>query len=127
MRQAKLVQIKLQCLFFYSFDVPVAIIRPFNTYGPRQSARAVIPTIITQIANGNKKIKLGALSPTRDFNYVEDTVRGFSAVAFSEKSIGEVINIGSGFEVSIGDTVKYIAEVMNANIDIISDEERFRP
>lgn len=113
--------------FFFSFDVPVAIIRPFNTYGPRQSARAVIPTIITQIANGNKKIKLGALSPTRDFNYVEDTVRGFSAVAFSEKSIGEVINIGSGFEVSIGDTAKYIAEVMNANIDIISDEERFRP
>ncbi len=113
--------------FFYSFDVPVAIIRPFNTYGPRQSARAVIPTIITQIAKGNRKIKLGALSPTRDFNYVEDTVRGFSAVAFSDNSTGEVINIGSGFEVSIGETAKLIAEVMNTEIEIVSDEERFRP
>ena len=99
--------------FYYSFGVPVAIIRPFNTYGPRQSARAVIPTIITQIAKGERKIKLGALSPTRDFNYVADTVRGFSAVAFSEKSIGEVINIGSGFEISIGETAKLIGEVMN--------------
>lgn len=113
--------------FFYSFGVPVAIIRPFNTYGPRQSARAVIPTIITQIAKGERKIKLGALSPTRDFNFVMDTVRGFEAVAFSEKSVGEVINIGSGFEVSIGDTAKLIAEVMNADIEIISDEERLRP
>ena len=113
--------------FYYSFGVPVAIIRPFNTYGPRQSARAVIPTIITQIAKGERKIKLGALSPTRDFNYVADTVRGFSAVAFSEKSIGEVINIGSGFEISIGETAKLIGEVMNEDIEIVSDEERFRP
>ena len=113
--------------FFYSFGVPVAIIRPFNTYGPRQSARAVIPTIITQIAQGQRKIKLGALSPTRDFSYVSDTVRGFLAVALSENSIGEVINIGSGFEVSIGDTAKFIAEVMAADIEIISDEERLRP
>lgn len=113
--------------FFYSFGVPVAIIRPFNTYGPRQSARAVIPTIITQIADGKRKIKLGALSPTRDFNYVLDTVKGFVAVALSEKSVGEVINIGSGFEVSIGDTAKLIAEVMKVDIEIISDEERLRP
>lgn len=113
--------------FYYSFGVPVSIIRPFNTYGPRQSARAVIPTIITQIAKGERKIKLGALSPTRDFNYVADTVRGFSAVAFSENSIGEVINIGSGFEISIGETAKLIAEVMNTDIEIVSDEERFRP
>ena len=113
--------------FYYSFGVPVAVIRPFNTYGPRQSARAVIPTIITQIAKGERKIKLGALSPTRDFNFVADTVRGFSAVAFSDKSVGEVINIGSGFEISIGDTAKLIAEVMQADIEIISDEERLRP
>ena len=113
--------------FFYSFGVPVAIIRPFNTYGPRQSARAVIPTIITQIADGKLKIKLGALSPTRDFNFVLDTVKGFVAVAVSEKSVGEVINIGSGFEVSIGDTAKLIAEVMKVDIEIISDEERLRP
>ena len=113
--------------FFCSFGVPVAIIRPFNTYGPRQSARAVIPTIITQIAQGEHKIKLGALSPTRDFNYISDTVRGFADVAFSEKSIGEVINIGSGFEISIGDTAKLIAEVMGEEIEIISDEERLRP
>lgn len=113
--------------FYYSFGVPVAIIRPFNTYGPRQSARAVIPTIITQIAKGERKIKLGALSPTRDFNYVADTVRGFSTVAFSENSTGEVINIGSGFEISIGETAKLIAEVMNKDIEIVSDEERFRP
>ncbi len=104
--------------FYYSFGVPVAVIRPFNTYGPRQSARAVIPTIITQIAKGERKIKLGALSPTRDFNFVADTVRGFSAVAFSDKSVGEVINIGSGYEISIGDTAKLIAEV---------NEERLRP
>lgn len=113
--------------FYYSFGVPVAIIRPFNTYGPRQSARAVIPTIITQIAQGKRKIKLGALSPTRDFNYVSDTVRGFVDIASSENSIGEVINIGSGFEVSIGDTAKLIAEVMGADIEIFSDEERIRP
>ncbi len=113
--------------FHTSFDTPVAILRPFNTYGPRQSARAVIPTIITQIANGKKKIKLGALSPTRDFNYVADTVAGFIAALKSEKSVGEVINIGSNFEVSIGDTARIIAKVMGAEIEIISDEQRLRP
>jgi NAD dependent epimerase/dehydratase len=113
--------------FHRSFGTPVAVIRPFNTYGPRQSARAVIPTIITQIAAGKREIRLGALAPTRDFNYVSDTVRGFQAVASSDCSIGEVINIGSGFEVSIGDTVRLIAEVMNAEIEVVADEQRFRP
>ncbi len=113
--------------FYQSFNTPVSIIRPFNTYGPRQSARAVIPTVITQIANGARKIKLGALHPTRDFNYVKDTVRGFIAIAQSEKSIGEVINIGSNFEISIGDTVQLIAEAMGVEIEIETDEVRLRP
>jgi dTDP-glucose 4,6-dehydratase len=113
--------------FYQSFNTPVSIIRPFNTYGPRQSARAVIPTVITQIANGTRKIKLGALHPTRDFNYVKDTVRGFIAIAESEKSIGEVINIGSNFEISIGDTVQLIAEAMGVEIEIETDEIRLRP
>jgi len=113
--------------FYQSFNTPVSIIRPFNTYGPRQSARAVIPTVITQIANGIRKIKLGALHPTRDFNYVKDTVRGFIAIAESEKSIGEVINIGSNFEISIGDTVQLIAEAMGVEIEIETDEVRLRP
>jgi dTDP-glucose 4,6-dehydratase len=105
----------------------VAIIRPFNTYGPRQSARAVIPTIITQIKNGQRKIKLGSLHPTRDFNYVADTVSGFIAVAESELSVGEVINCGSGKEISIGDLVKLIAELMGADVEIETDEVRLRP
>jgi NAD dependent epimerase/dehydratase len=113
--------------FYTSFDTPVAILRPFNTYGPRQSARAVIPTIITQIANGKKQIKLGALSPTRDFNYVTDTVAGFIAALKSEKSVGKVINIGSNFEISIGDTAYAIAKAMGAEIEIISEEQRLRP
>jgi len=113
--------------FYNSFSTPVALIRPFNTYGPRQSARAVIPTIITQILNGKKEIKLGALTPTRDFNYVQDTVRGFVAVAESDRSIGEVINIGSNYEISIGDTVSLIAETMGEDIRILSDEQRLRP
>ena len=113
--------------FYTSFDTPVTILRPFNTYGPRQSARAVIPTIITQIANGEKKIKLGALSPTRDFNYVSDTVASFVAALKSEKSVGETINIGSNFEVSIRDTAYAIAKVMGAEIEIILDEQRLRP
>jgi len=113
--------------YFTSFDTPVSIIRPFNTYGPRQSARAVIPTIITQIANGKRQIKLGALNPTRDFNYVADTVNGFVAAAESERSVGEVINIGSGFEISIGDLANVIAEAMGVEIEIESDEIRLRP
>ncbi len=113
--------------FFNSFETPVSIIRPFNTYGPRQSARAVIPTIISQIANGATSIKLGALHPTRDFNYVMDTVRGFVAVAEADACVGEVTNVGSGFEVSIGDTAALIAEVMGANIEIQCEQERLRP
>lgn len=113
--------------FYNAFETPVSTIRPFNTYGPRQSARAVIPTIITQIANGSREIKLGALTPTRDFNYFMDIVRGFEAVAASDACVGEVVNVGSGFEVSIGDTAQAIAEVMNADIEIICDEQRLRP
>lgn len=113
--------------FYNSFETPVATIRPFNTYGPRQSARAVIPTIITQIANGERSLKLGAIHPTRDFNYVADSVSGFISVAESDNSVGEVINIGSNFEVSIGDTVRIIAEVMEAEVEIETDEVRLRP
>ncbi|CAN1212225.1 Nucleoside-diphosphate-sugar epimerase [Tumidithrix helvetica PCC 7403] len=113
--------------FYHAFNTPVAIIRPFNTYGPRQSARAVIPTIITQIAAGKRLLKLGALHPTRDFNYVRDTVRGFISVAASSGSIGEVINIGSNFEISVGDLVKLISEVMGVEIKMETDEIRLRP
>ncbi len=113
--------------FHDSFQTPVAIIRPFNTYGPRQSARAVIPTVITQIANEKKEIKLGSLHPTRDFNYIEDTVRGFIDVMESDASVGEVINIGSNYEISIGETVQLIAEIMNSNVEIVTDSSRLRP
>jgi NAD dependent epimerase/dehydratase len=113
--------------FYNSFSTPVSIIRPFNTYGPRQSARAVIPTVITQIANNERKIKLGKLHPTRDFNYVEDTVSGFLAALESDQAVGQVINLGSNFEISIGDTVKMIADVMGAEIQILTDQQRLRP
>lgn len=113
--------------FYASFGVPVVIARPFNTYGPRQSARAVIPTIIAQIANGKKQISLGAVSPTRDFNFVQDTVNGFIAALESDRGIGEVVNFGSNFEVSIGDTARLIAEAMNAEVEIVTDENRLRP
>ena len=123
----KIAADQLAYSFYSSFNLPVVIVRPFNTYGPRQSARAVIPTIITQIANGQRQIKLGAVSPTRDFNFVLDTVNGFIAAMNSEKGLGEVVNFGSNFEISIGDTVQLIAEVMNAEIEIITDENRLRP
>ena len=113
--------------FYASFNLPVVIARPFNTYGPRQSARAVIPTIITQVANGQRQIKLGAVSPTRDFNFVKDTVAGFIAALEGTGGLGEVINFGSNFEISIGDTVQLIAEVMNKEIEIVTDESRVRP
>lgn len=113
--------------FYTTFETPVAIIRPFNTYGPRQSARAIIPTVITQIANGKRRIKLGSVHPTRDFSYIEDVVRGFLAVAESDRSVGEVINIGSNFEISIGETAKIIAEVMGVAIEIETDQQRIRP
>ena len=101
--------------------------RPFNTYGPRQSTRAVIPTIITQIASGARRIKLGVIHPTRDFNYVQDTVRGFAAIAESENAVDEVINIGSNFEISVGDTARLIAELMGVRIEIETEEVRLRP
>ena len=113
--------------FHLSFDVPVVTLRPFNTYGPRQSARAVIPTIITQIANGQRKIKLGAVHPTRDFNFVADTVNGFIKALKSVSGIGETINLGSNFEISIGDTARTIAELMGKEIEIIEDSQRVRP
>ena len=113
--------------FYTSFQLPVTILRPFNTYGPRQSARAVIPTIISQIANGERKLKLGAISPTRDFNYVADTVSGFIASLESELGLGEVINLGSNYEISIEDTVHLIAKLMHAEIEIETDEQRLRP
>ena len=113
--------------FYNTFDLPVTIARPFNTYGPRQSARAVIPTIITQIANGETEIKLGDVTPTRDFNYVDDTCRGFIALAECDGSIGKTVNIGSNFEISIGDTMNLIKELMNSNVSFIIDNQRIRP
>jgi NAD dependent epimerase/dehydratase len=113
--------------FYNAFNLPVTIARPFNTYGPRQSTRAVIPTIITQIANGKKEIKLGDVSPTRDFNYVLDTCRGFIALAESEKTIGETVNIGSNFEISVGDTLNKIKEIMKSDVEFITDDQRLRP
>lgn len=113
--------------FFNVFGLPVTIARPFNTYGPRQSARAVIPTIITQIANGAKEIKLGDVSPTRDFNFVEDTCRGFVALAESDDTIGETVNIGSNTEISIEDTLNLIKEIMKSDVKFILDKQRIRP
>jgi NAD dependent epimerase/dehydratase len=113
--------------FFNAFNLPLTIARPFNTYGPRQSSRAVIPAIISQIASGKKKIELGDLTPTRDFNYVTDTCKAFLALAQCEKAIGETVNIGSNFEISIADTVKLISELMNIDVALISDKQRIRP
>ena len=113
--------------FHASFGTPVAVLRPFNTYGPRQSARAVIPTVITQLAAGKRSIKLGSLHPTRDFSFVRDTAAGFITAATTDSAVGEVINIGSGFEISIGDTALAIADVMGVELEIITDEQRLRP
>lgn len=113
--------------FYRSFDLPLSIVRPFNTYGPRQSARAVIPTIITQLLNGEKEIKLGDLSPTRDLLYVKDTVRGFEAIANSTQAIGEEINIATQQEVSIGELAQTIIDLINPGASIIQDKKRLRP
>ena len=113
--------------FFNSFSFPVTIARPFNTYGPRQSARAVIPTIISQMANGKKQIKLGDITPTRDFNFVKDTCRGFIKIAESENTNGEVINIGSNTEISIGDLFNLIKKIMGSDAELVTDEQRIRP
>lgn len=113
--------------FFNAFDLPVTIARPFNTYGPRQSARAVIPTIITQIASGQKQIKLGDVTPTRDFNYVADTCRGFLELARCEQAVGETVNIGSNFEISVGDTLNLIKDIMQSDVEFLVDDQRMRP
>jgi len=113
--------------FYNAFELPISIARPFNTYGPRQSARAVIPSIITQIANGKRVIKMGDVSPTRDFNYVEDTCRGFLSIADSESCIGKTVNIGSNFEISIGDTLELIKELMGEEVEFVVDQQRLRP
>ena len=113
--------------FYRSFNLPISIVRPFNTYGPRQSARAVIPTIITQLLSGKEEIKLGSLSPTRDFNYVKDTVAGFIAIAESDKTIGEEINIASQKEISIGELATEIINQINPSAQIVCEEQRLRP
>ena len=113
--------------FYNSFEFPLTTVRPFNTYGPRQSARAVIPTIITQIANGMKEIQLGDIAPTRDFNYVEDTCQGFLALARCDAAIGKTVNVGSNFEISIGDTLNLIKKIMKSDVVFKVDEQRIRP
>jgi NAD dependent epimerase/dehydratase len=113
--------------FHRSFGTPVTVIRPFNTYGPRQSARAVIPTIITQLANGSGRIRLGSVHPTRDFSHVSDTVAGFVAAITTDRAVGHVVNIGSNFEISIGDTTRLIADIMGVEVTIETEESRVRP
>lgn len=118
---------QLALSFHQSFGLPVSVLRPFNTYGPRQSARAVIPTIIGQIAAGARQIKLGALHPTRDFTFVRDTARGFMQAMTCDAAIGSVTNIGSGFEISIADTAAAISEAMGVEVEVVQDDERMRP
>jgi NAD dependent epimerase/dehydratase len=113
--------------FYSSFGTPVTIVRPFNTYGPRQSARAVIPTIITQIASGARQLKLGALHPTRDFNHVSDTVAGFLAALGTDRCLGEVVNLGSSFEISIGEVAHCVAQMMRVEVEVVADAQRMRP
>lgn len=113
--------------FYNAFELPVTIARPFNTYGPRQSARAIIPTIISQIANGIKEIQLGDLTPTRDFNFVKDTSAGMIALAENDSTIGEEVNICSNFEISMKDTLELIKKIMKSDVEFITDEQRMRP
>jgi len=123
----KIAADQLALSFHASFDMPVTVVRPFNTYGPRQSVRAVIPTIITQIAAGKKQIKLGALTPTRDFSFVSDTALGMMAAINAPAAYGKVVNLGSNFEISIADTVDVIIDIMDADIEVLCDEDRIRP
>lgn len=118
---------ELALSYFRSFDLPVVTIRPFNTYGPRQSTRAVIPTVIAQVASGKRTISLGSLAPTRDFNYVRDTVSGFVAALRSAACVGETINLGTGHEVSIAEMVAVVAAMMEREVEITEDRQRFRP
>ena len=113
--------------FYRSFQTPITIVRPFNTYGPRQSARAVIPTIITQLLRGVTELKLGSLSPTRDFNYVKDTANGFIALARSDAAVGREVNIATGTEVSVGDIAKVLIDELNPDAHIMTEDERLRP
>jgi dTDP-glucose 4,6-dehydratase len=113
--------------YYESFQTPITILRPFNTYGPRQSARAIIPTVITQIASGNTRLKVGSTYPTRDFSYVTDTVAGFAAALNSENTLGEVINLGSNFEISIDDVITMIADIVGVEVSIEIDQQRVRP
>lgn len=124
---SKIAADQLAISYYKSFDLPVSIVRPFNTYGPRQSARAIIPTIITQILSGKREIKLGNLSPTRDLTFVKDTANGFLEIYKSNNLFGEFINIGMNEEITIGDLVKLISELMKVDIKIISETERTRP
>lgn len=123
----KIAADQLAYSYFASFGLPVVIARPFNTYGPRQSARAVIPTVITQIASGRRQIELGALAPTRDFSFVRDTVAGFMAALASNRGVGEVVNFGSNFEISIGEIAELIARIMGVEVRIVPDHARMRP
>lgn len=118
---------QLALSFHCAFGTPVTVIRPFNTYGPRQSARAIIPTIVTQVANGKRRIRLGALHPTRDFSFIADTVQAFIAISDADRAIGEVINTGSNFEISIRDTARLVGEVMGKEFEIETDAARLRP
>lgn len=113
--------------FYNAFELPITIARPFNTYGPRQSARAIIPTIISQIATGKKQIKLGDLSPTRDFNYVKDTCRGFIALSENDATVGKEINIASNYEISMKDTLDLIKKIMKSDVEFVTDKQRLRP
>ena len=113
--------------FYNAFELPVTIVRPFNTYGPRQSARAIIPTIISQIASGERRIKVGDLTPTRDFNYVADTCRGFIALAKSDATVGLEVNIATGTEITMADTLATIARLMGADVEWVRDPQRIRP
>lgn len=124
---SKIAADQMALAYYRSFETPVVICRPFNTFGPRQSARAVIPTVIGQIAAGQRTLKIGSLAPTRDFTFVSDTAAGFMALAKCDAAVGEVVNLGTGDEISIGDTVRLIAEVMGAEIELEQDDQRLRP
>jgi nucleoside-diphosphate-sugar epimerase len=112
---------------YNAFELPVAVVRPFNTYGPRQSTRAVIPTILAQLMSGVEQLHLGSTAPTRDFNYVEDTASGFLAVAACDQALGQVVNVGSGREISIGDLVDLLVDIVGRKVEIVTDQERIRP
>lgn len=124
---SKIAADQLALSYYLSFETPVAVVRPFNTYGPRQSARAVIPTIITQVLDGVDPIHLGSLHPTRDFNYVKDIARGFAMVGASDAGLGEVTNLGSNFEISVGDVVDAVAAAVGRDVEVITDDQRVRP